>query len=45
MKNENRKFTPRKLARSVAKANMKKAGVPHVNWLFAHSWRDYVIVK
>ncbi len=47
-------FKPRKLARSVAKANMAKQHIQHINkdipWgeksqrvsLFSLSWRDYV---
>ena len=43
--NETRKekhFFPRKLARSVAKANMKSAGIQKVNRHFALNWRNYV---
>lgn len=32
---------PRKLARSVAKANMKRSGVQHVNRNFALNWRNW----
>lgn len=35
-------FHPRKLARSVAKANMKRAGIQKVNRRFALNWRNYV---
>ena len=35
-------FYPRKLARSVAKANMRRAGVQHVNRNFALNWRNWV---
>jgi len=35
-------FYPRKLARSVAKANMRRAGVQHINRNFALNWRNWV---
>lgn len=35
-------FHPRKLARSVEKANMKRAGIQKVNRHFALNWRNYV---
>ena len=35
-------FYPRRLARSVAKHNMAKAGAKHINSIFAMYWRDYV---
>lgn len=38
-------FFPRKLARSIAKANMEKAGVKHINSVFAYSWREWIFVK
>lgn len=38
-------FYPRHLARSVAKHNMKKEGIGHINSMFAYYWRDYVRVR
>lgn len=35
-------FYPRHLARSIAKANMRKAGVQHVNRNFALNWKNWV---
>lgn len=35
-------FYPRRLARSIAKANMRKAGVQHVNRNFALNWKNWV---
>lgn len=35
-------FYPRRLARSIAKANMKRAGIQKVNRHFALNWRNYV---
>lgn len=35
-------FYPRHLARSVAKANMKRAGVQHINRNFALNWKNWV---
>lgn len=35
-------FYPRHLARSVAKARMKKAGIQKVNRHFSLNWRNYV---
>lgn len=35
-------YSPRKLARSVAKANMKRAGMRHINRGFAMNWRNWV---
>jgi|GEM_PF-3337217 len=35
-------FYPRKLARSVAKANMARAGVQHINRNFSLNWRNWV---
>lgn len=35
-------FYPRKLARNVAKANMKRAGIQKVNRYFSLDWRNYV---
>ena len=36
------KAWPRKLARSVAKHNMERAGMKHINNMFAWQWRRYV---
>lgn len=36
---------PRHLGRSVAKFKMRKAGVEHINSVFAWSWRTYVMAK
>ena len=44
-KQKQRGFHPRKLARSIAKANMKKAGIEHINSMFAYNWRDFVFVR
>ena len=38
-------YKSRKLARSVAKAKMERAGAKHVNSIFAYYWRDYVFEK
>lgn len=38
-------YTPRRIARNVAKENMKMAGFKHVNSIFSHYWRELVIVK
>lgn len=35
-------FYPRHLARSIAKANMKKEGMRHINSIFHYTWRSYV---
>lgn len=35
-------FYPRHLARSIAKANMRRAGVQHINRNFAMNWRNWV---
>lgn len=35
-------YTPRHLARSVAKANMAREGVQHVNRHFALNWKNWV---
>lgn len=35
-------FYPRHLARSIAKANMRKAGVQHINRNFALNWKNWV---
>jgi len=35
-------FHPRKLARSVAKANMKRAGIQKINSSFSLNWRKWV---
>lgn len=35
-------FYPRHLARSVAKHNMARAGIEHINKLFAYNWREFV---
>lgn len=35
-------FYPRHLARSVAKANMRRAGVQHINRNFADNWKKWV---
>lgn len=37
--------TPRHLARSVAKANMQREGMKHINSMFAWTWRRYVKVR
>lgn len=37
-----RKMLRRHLARSIAKANMRKAGVQHVNRNFALNWKNWV---
>ena len=44
-KKTKRGFYPRNLARSIAKANMKKAGLQHINSMFAYNWRDFVFVR
>ena len=36
---------PRKYARKLAKANMQKAGLKHINKYFRYHWRDYVLIK
>lgn len=36
------RFTPRNLARSVAKANMQAAGIERVNRRFGGRWREWV---
>lgn len=36
---------PRHLGRSVAKFKMKKAGVEHINSVFAWSWRSFLMAK
>ena len=38
-------YKSRKLARSVAKAKMAKAGAKHINSIFAYYWRDYVFAR
>ncbi len=38
-------FYPRKLARSIAKANMKRYGVRHVNKNFSRYWTQFVFLK
>ena len=38
-------FKPRHLARSIAKAKAEKAGVKHINSLFAHYWREWYLSK
>lgn len=35
-------FYPRHLARSVAKANMRRVGVQHINRNFASNWKNQV---
>lgn len=35
-------FYPRHLARSIAKANMRKDGVQHINRNFALNWKNWV---
>lgn len=35
-------FFPRSLARSIAKANMRRAGVQHINRNFADNWKNWV---
>lgn len=35
-------LTPRKLARQIAKANMKKAGVRKINKYMRLHWREWV---
>lgn len=35
-------FYPRHLARSVAKANMRRAGVQHINRNFSLNWKNWV---
>ena len=39
------KYKSRRLARSIAKAKAEKAGVEHINSLFAHYWRDWFVAK
>lgn len=39
---ENVTYKPRKLARSVAKANMKRAGMRNINDGFSYNWRNWV---
>ncbi|MBQ7671315.1 MAG: hypothetical protein IJS45_11460 [Clostridia bacterium] len=39
------RFYPRKLARSVAKANMRRAGMRKINRRFQKYWKEFVIVK
>ena len=39
------RYYPRKLARSVAKANMRRAGIRRVNRVFQKYWKEFVIVK
>ena len=39
------KVWPRHLGRSVAKFKMRKAGVEHINSVFAWSWRTYVMAR
>lgn len=36
-------FYPRHLARSVAKANMRRAGIQHINRNFAYNWKKWVM--
>lgn len=35
-------YYPRHLARSIAKANMKRAGIQHINRNFALNWKNWV---
>lgn len=35
-------FFPRKLARSVAKAKAKRAGIQHINRDFSLNWKNWV---
>lgn len=35
-------FYPRHLDRSVAKANMRRAGIQHINRNFADNWKKWV---
>jgi len=34
--------TPRRLARSIAKAKMRRQGFTHINKYFSANWRNYV---
>lgn len=36
-------FYPRHLARSIAKANMAKDGIQHINRNFALNWKNWLI--
>lgn len=38
-------YAPRRIARNIARHNMKMAGFKHVNSIFSHYWREFVIVK
>lgn len=38
-------YHPRHLARSVAKHNMAKAGMEHINSMFSYNWLNYVRAK
>lgn len=39
---EKKTYYPRHLARSIAKANMAREGVQHINRNFALNWKNWV---
>lgn len=38
-------YYPRHIARSIAKENMKKAGVQRINHHFSTNWRNFVLQR
>lgn len=39
------KYKSRRMARSIAKAKMEKAGMEHINSMFAFNWREYFLAR
>lgn len=40
---KNTKYKSRRMARSIAKAKMEKAGAKRINSMFAFNWREFFL--
>lgn len=38
-------FKSRRMARSIAKAKMERAGVEHINTRFSSNWREFFVAR